>query len=81
MSSYAAHPYTTQLFMNYALSVPGQKAVASTNRSPVMAGLNLPQSADNLVPKNYPVAPYSTIAGFVYNPTPYTKIWDQLWPS
>jgi ABC-type Fe3+ transport system substrate-binding protein len=81
LSSYAAHPYTAQLFMNWALTNAGQLAVASTNRSPAVVGLNVPTDVNHILPKGVKMAPYSNIQGFVYNTVPYTKIWDQLWPS
>lgn len=81
LSSYAAHPYTAQLFMNWALTNAGQLAVASTNRSPAVLGLNVPTDVAHILPKGVKMAPYSEIAGFVYNPAPYQKIWAQLWPS
>jgi ABC-type Fe3+ transport system substrate-binding protein len=80
LTSYAANPYTAQLFMNWALSKAGQTAVASTGRSPAM-DLPVPTSVSTVLPKGKTIAPYSSISGFVFNPTPYTKIWDSLWPS
>jgi ABC-type Fe3+ transport system substrate-binding protein len=81
LASYAKHPYTAQLFMNWALTNAGQLAVATTNRSPAVSGLNVPTDVTHILPKGVKMAPYSDIAGFVYNTTPYTKIWDQLWPN
>jgi ABC-type Fe3+ transport system substrate-binding protein len=81
LTSYAAHPYTAQLFMNWALSTAGQEVIVSTNRTPAVDIAGAATSVSTLVPTKYPIAAYSSIAGFVYNPIAYTKIFDQLWPS
>jgi ABC-type Fe3+ transport system substrate-binding protein len=80
-TSYAAHPYTADLFINWVLSKEGQNAIVSTNRTPSVDIPGAKTSVSTLVPKAKPIAPYSSIAGFVYNPLPYVAIWDKLWPS
>jgi ABC-type Fe3+ transport system substrate-binding protein len=81
LTSYAAHPYTAQLFMNWALSHAGQEVIVSTSRTPAVDIPGAATSVSTLVPKAYPIAPPSEIEGFVYNPEAYTAIWDKLWPS
>jgi ABC-type Fe3+ transport system substrate-binding protein len=81
MSSYTSKPNMSQLFMNWTISPAGQKVIASTNRTPVVPIPGAPTSESTLVPKQYPVAPYSEISGFVYNPQPYIDIFNKYWPS
>ena len=82
LSSYAANPYTAQLFMNWVISKTGQQVVVGTGRTPAMDLPGAATAVSTLIPKGKPpIAPYSSIAGFVYNPAPYTKLFDQLWPS
>jgi iron(III) transport system substrate-binding protein len=80
-TSYAAHPHTADLFINWVLSLEGQKAIVSTSRTPSVDIPGAATSVSTIVPKNRPIAAYSSISGFVFNPTPYTNLWDKLWPS
>lgn len=81
MTSYTSKPNMSQLFMNWAISPAGQKAVAATNRTPVIDVPGAATSESALVPKKYPIAPNSEIQGFVYNPQPYVNIFSKYWPS
>jgi ABC-type Fe3+ transport system substrate-binding protein len=82
LSSYAANPYTAQLFMNWVLSRQGQQVVVGTGRTPAMDLPGAATSVSTLIPKGKPpIAPYASISGFVYNPAPYTKLFDSIWPS
>jgi ABC-type Fe3+ transport system substrate-binding protein len=80
-TSYSANPNTAELFLNWVLSKAGQAAIIGTNRTPAVDVPGASTSVSTLVPKQYPIAPYSSIAGFVYNPVPYTDIWNKFWPS
>jgi ABC-type Fe3+ transport system substrate-binding protein len=80
-TSYSANPNTAELFLNWVLSKAGQTAIIGTNRTPSVDVPGASTSVSTLVPKQYPIAPYSSIAGFVYNPVPYTDIWNKFWPS
>jgi hypothetical protein len=80
-SSYAANPNTADLFINWVMSKDGQMAVAGTGRTPAMDLPGIATAISTVVPKNRPIAPYSQLAGFIYNPDPYNKIFNNLWPS
>lgn len=82
MTTYTKKPYTSQLFMNWVLSKTGQEVIVSTSRTPTMDIPGAATATSTLVPKGAnQIAPASSIAGFVYNPAPYLKIFDSLWPS
>jgi ABC-type Fe3+ transport system substrate-binding protein len=80
-TSYAAHPYTADLFINWVLSTEGQKIIDSTNRTPSVDIQGAKNAVSTLVPKKFPIAPYSSISGYVFNPIPYTDLWHKYWPA
>jgi ABC-type Fe3+ transport system substrate-binding protein len=80
-TSYAANPNMAELFINWALSPAGQQVVVSTNRTPAVDLPGAATAVSTLVPKAYPIAPYSEVSGFVFNPQPYSDIFNKYWPS
>jgi ABC-type Fe3+ transport system substrate-binding protein len=80
-TSYAANPNMAELFMNWVLSPAGQQVIVSTNRTPAVDLPGAATSVSTLVPKAYPIAPYSQVSGFVFNPQPYSDIFNKYWPS
>jgi ABC-type Fe3+ transport system substrate-binding protein len=73
------HPYTANLFINWSLSEDGQKAIASTGRSPIVK-IDTPLSVDKILPTGITVATEEATNDLVNNQSTYMSAYDSLWP-
>jgi len=80
-TTYGEHPNMAELFMNWVLTPAGQKVIVNTNRTPAVDIKGAATAVSTLVPKAYPIAPYASISGFVYNPQPYAETFNKYWPT
>jgi iron(III) transport system substrate-binding protein len=73
-------PYSGQLFLNWVMSQDGQKAMASTGRSPAL-DIDVPSAVENIVPAGTSFLPQSQLSGFYNNVSDYLGTLSKLWPS
>jgi iron(III) transport system substrate-binding protein len=73
------HPYTANLFINWSLSEDGQKAIATTGRSPVLQ-IDSPLAINKILPPGISVATEEATNDMVNNQQSYLSAYDQLWP-
>jgi ABC-type Fe3+ transport system substrate-binding protein len=73
------HPYMANLFINWSLSEDGQKAIASTGRSPVLQ-IDSPLAINRLLPNGITVATEDATNDMVNNQQSYLSAYNSLWP-
>ena len=77
----ASHPATGKLFMTWVTSADGQKAVASTSRTPALQTIKSPVAASSLLPAGVTLLAGSKTQDFYNNASQYLGILEQRWPS
>jgi iron(III) transport system substrate-binding protein len=75
----AKHPNTANLFINWSMSEDGQKAIASTGRSPVLK-IDSPLAIDRILPPGIQVATEEATNDMVNNQASYLAAYNTLWP-
>jgi iron(III) transport system substrate-binding protein len=78
-TSRVKHPYTANLFINWSLSDDGQKAIASTGRSPV-SDIDVPDAISKILPSGINVASQADLNDYFNNQSSYLSVYNTLWP-
>ena len=78
-TSRVKHPYTANLFINWSLSEDGQKAIASTGRSPV-SDIDVPDAISKILPSDIQVASQADLNDYFNNQASYLAAYNPLWP-
>lgn len=74
----AAHPATGRLFIEWVTSEEGQKAIASTGRSPAL-DVESPVAVKNILPAGIKPVPGTDLSDFYDRTDNYTNFLFQLW--
>lgn len=76
------HPNMAALFMAFAISQDGQKAVAAKGNIPIIADIDAPTAINKVLPKgNDSQLPTSALATLYSQPDEYTTLFNKLWPA
>jgi iron(III) transport system substrate-binding protein len=73
------HPYTANLFINWSLGPDGQKAIASTGRSPIQ-DIDVDDAITKILPSGITVATQAALNDYFNNQASYLAAYKQIWP-
>jgi iron(III) transport system substrate-binding protein len=80
LTAKSRHPAAGKLFVDWSMGEAGQKAVASTLRSPVL-DIDSPVTLARLLPPGTTIMPASQLTDFYNDPSQVLDKLNQLWPA